>query len=110
MSNFSDFIKNGEGQTIPAKGTTSIMPKLELAKKSCETMTALAVVDTNIEKNDISVFSSKFSGLVFSDEFILELSNTIQRPYLGESEETFVKRCKESLFALIDKHLKEKSK
>lgn len=110
MSNFSEFLKNSESHNILSPGGNGSVPQLELAKKASDSLTALAVVDPRIEKNDISDFSTQFSGLVFSDNFISELSGVIQRPHPGESEEQFVKRCKESLSLLIDKHLDAKPK
>jgi hypothetical protein len=110
MSSFSDFVKKNVDHKASENGAHSATLQLELANKTSDSLTALAVVNPGISKSEIATFGEKFSSLVFSDEFILELSNAIQRPLLGESEETFVERCKEALSALLDKHLNAKPK
>jgi len=115
MSSLFDLIKRSTGFLgyFKSSGSASAQPlnskllQLEVAKKASESLTTLSQSMPAISKTDITAFGNKFGSLVVSDEFLQELSNAIQQPHFGESEETFVKRCKESLYALIDKHFAE---
>lgn len=113
MNTFLDLVKTGNRMfdlfkwRTPgnAPSTNSTVLQLEVTKKAAESLSTMSATVPALSKTDIPALSEKIGGLLVSDQFIAELSSAIGRPHLGESEETFVKRCKESLYALIDKHL-----
>lgn len=58
-----------------------------------------------VTKNETIELSDELARLVSSDSFLKQLSDTIHKPSIGESEDDFIKRCNSSLRALLDKHL-----
>ncbi|CAB3807269.1 hypothetical protein [Pararobbsia alpina] len=113
MNNFLDLVKCGNWVVDFFKGrpenkaphASGKMFQREVTRKAEESLTAISETMPTLSKSKIPQMSKEIGGLIASDKFMRELSLAIGGPNLGEGEDTFVRRCKESLHALIDKHL-----
>lgn len=61
-------------------------------------------------KKDALQISDGMAKLVTEDDFLKQLSDTIQKPTKGESEDDFVKRCNSALRSMLDEHLDKSAK
>ena len=110
MSDFAAFVKKHNAKVDVTGKPVGEVKQLELAVDTSDAVSGYAVANRIVKKSDVVLIGKKFSGVVFSDDFISELSDAIGKPHLGESKETFIKRCKESLSALIDLQFDSKKK
>lgn len=109
MSTFYEFLTHSnEPQALALPGperSSSLVDTFESVKLS---VTNLALSVDTIPNNNAEKFGQDVAKLVTSDSFLKELSEGVQTPMLGETEDEFVSRCKKTLFGLIDKHLTKK--
>lgn len=109
MTSFYEFLKQDESQPNLALPTLGHSPSTAVISNAvaCE-VTKLVTTNNLISANDAIRFGQEVASLVTSDKFLKHLSETIQRPRLGETEDEFVERSKKSLLGLIDQQLNSK--
>jgi hypothetical protein len=100
--------QQGEGSLALALPTPDApLPAVNKSSISAALINLVPALEIMPQK-DVSEFSQSVAKLVTDDQFLKELSDTIQQPSKGETEDEFVKRCNKALFALLDERLKSK--
>ena len=105
MGSFRDFLSSGDSKETGLGHRTEELRLATSASIARVLISFLPVPGLSLSTDQASEFSDKAGKLVSSDEFIQELSNRINEPEAGESEEDFVKRAKDALRALLTEKL-----
>lgn len=99
MKNFKDFINQ------PSSDDKTIALVAENLKNLISTNINLTK-SFSAKDNKKDVFISRISSIIKSDDFLNEFSDKIDKPQIGEKEDEFVLRAKNSMREILNKKLK----
>lgn len=109
MSSFYEFVKQNDDEEVLA------LPKPEISSGSAEIFNAivggvglLSKHISTIPTSDADRFGQELAEIVTEDSFLKTVSDAIQKPQQGETEDEFVTRSKLVLLELIDQRLNSK--